>query len=263
MTALSEIIQDAFREGNILPSGKAPNAAQSSEALRLLNQLFSSVLGDEAGENFNDWPLGIFGQANPNFPIMNEMYRNRPPLNSRLVAVNPDALTVFLPPMPQDGSRMGIVDPYGRLATSPVTLDGNGRPIEDQASLVLNVNGESREWFYRADFGKWVRITGLLETDEVPYPQEFDIFFTILLALRLNPRYGRSMDEQSAAVFKSEKSKFVNRYLQAMPLNIDDSISWPFLSTQSYNQPSVFSSQEDFNRGIGWRESLWLKLISH
>jgi hypothetical protein len=253
MTTLAEIITDAFREGNILPLGKSPTAAQSAEALRLLNQLFSSVLGDEAGENFSDWPLGTFGQANPNFPVMNEMYRNRPPINHRLIALNEAQMTIYLSPMPQDGSRMGIVDPYGRLAAFPVILDGNGRPIEDQASLTLNTNGFSAEWFYRADFGKWVRITGLTATDTIPYPEEFAIFFTILLALRLNPRYGRSMDEQSAAVFKAEKSKFVNRYLQAMPLHIDDSISWPFMSTQSYNQPSVFSSQEDFNRGIGWR----------
>jgi len=253
MTTLSEIIADAYREGNIIPLGKTPNAAQTAEGLRLLLRIFSSVLGDEAGENFVDWPLGTFGQANPNFPIMNEMYRNRPPINHRLIAVNNDALTVYLSPMPQDGSRMGIVDPYSRLAAFPVILDGNGRPIEDMSSLTLNVAGTNREWFYRADLGKWVRLTDLVESDEVPYPKDFDTFFTLLLALRINPRNGRDMDAQSAAVFKAEKTKFVARYLQAMPLQIDDSISWPFMSLQSFNQPSVFASQEDFNRGVGWR----------
>ena len=253
MTVLSEIITDAYREGNIIPLGKTPNAAQSAEALKKLNQIFGLVYGDEAGEQFVDWPLGNFAQSNPVFPIPNDYYRNRPPLNHRIVCTNTEAMTVYLPPFPQDGSRMAVVDPFSRLATVPVTLDGNGRTIEGATSLTLNVDGTNKEWFYRADLGGWTLIVRpLADTAEMPFPSEFDTFFTLLLALRINPAFGRSMDEQSAAIFKAEKSKFVNRYLQAMPLLVDDSISWPFMSTQSYNQPSVFSSQEAFNRGVGW-----------
>ena len=66
-----------------------------------------------------------------------------------------------------------------------------------------------------------------------------------MLAMRLNPRYGRSMDEQSAAIFKQGRTSFVARYLQSMPLEIDDSISWPFASMQSYDQQRQFSSSQD------------------
>lgn len=253
MTALSEIITDAYREGNIIPLGKTPNAAQTAEALKKLNQIFGLVYGDEAGEAFVDWPLGTFDQANPSFPIANDYYRERPPLNHRIIATNTEAMTVYLPPFPQDGSRMAFIDPYSRLSTVPVTIDGNGRVIEGQASILLNVNATNVEWFYRADLGQWVKIVRpLAATDDMPFPTEFDTFFTLMLALRINPGFGRKMDEQSQAVFKAEKTKFVNRYLQAMPLLLDDSISWPFMSIQGYNQPSVFSSQEAFNRGVGW-----------
>lgn len=252
MTVISSIITDAFREGNILPLGKAPTDIQSTEALRLTNQLFKSVTGGDAGEEFTDWPLGNFGQTNPYFPIP-DMQLQRPTLNKRLVAINESALDVYLYPYPQDGSRMGIVDPYGRLSTVPVTINGNGRRIEGSAAIVLNTDGLSREWFYRADLGQWVRLTNLTATDEMPFPEEFDIFFTILLALRLNPRYGREMDAQSQAMFKSERAAFVARYAQAMPLEVTDDISWPFMSTQSYNSPSIFGSDDSFAAGITWR----------
>jgi hypothetical protein len=68
-------------------------------------------------------------------------------INHRLIAVNTAADDGFSDGAPQDGSRMGIVDPYSRLGAFPITVDGNGRPIEGAASVVLNVDGTSREWF--------------------------------------------------------------------------------------------------------------------
>ena len=121
---------------------------------------------------------------------------------------------------------MSILDPFGRLNTYPVTIDANGRTIEGSATLTLDTNGLSREWFYRADLGNWVAISSLVETDEMPYPADFDMFFITYLAMRLNPRYGRMMDEQSQAVFRSERKKFVSRYLQSLSLEINDDLSW-------------------------------------
>jgi len=100
-----------------------------------------------------------------------------------------------------------------------------------------------------------VRLTSKLLTDEMPFPSDFDNFFITLLALRLNPRYGRTMDAQSAEIFKSEKRKFVARYIQSAPLEILDDISWPFMSTQSYDVERSFSSNRAFNSGRypgGW-----------
>ncbi len=250
MTLVSSIIADAFREGNILPLNKAPTTDQSTEALRLLNALFSSIYGDEAGEGLTDWPLGNYGRESPAYDLgYTDNQINHPTINRRLLAVNTVAKTVYLTLYPQDGARMGIADPFGRLAAFPVTLNGNGREIEGAATLLLNTNGLNREWFYRADLGDWVRLTQKISADEMPFPADFDNFFITLLAMRINPRYGREMDAQSALIYKSERRKFVARYLQSQPLEINDDISWPFMSTQSYDQQREFSSNQAFDRG--------------
>jgi hypothetical protein len=250
VTLISSIITDAYREGNILPLRKAPDALQVTEALRLFNANIRSIYGDDAGEGLTDWPLGAFGVdelgiADPRTPDLIQ----RPSINQRLLATNTAALTVYLTPCPQDGARMAIADPFSRLAAFPVTLDANGRTIEGASTITLDVDGAFTEWFYRADLGEWVKITALVDTDECPFPDDFDSFFSIGLALRLNPRHGREMDPQTAVVFKAERRKFIARYLQSRPLEVDDSLAWPFMSTQGYGQQREFSSNRAFDRG--------------
>lgn len=254
MTVISSILQDAYRESNMIPLGKTLSDAQTAEALRLLNSLFQSIYGGEAGEPLEDWPLGEFGRvADTRADIDLSQYQiDRPPLNRRLIAVNETAKTVYLSPRPQDGARHAIADPFGRLASVPVTLDANGRTIEGSPTLLLDVDGTFEEWIYRADLSDWVRITNKLATDEMPFPSDFDNFFIILLSMRLNPRYGRSLDAQSQAIFQVDRRKFVARYLQSYRLEINDDISWPFMSQQSYDQDRSFSSADNFNRGVPW-----------
>lgn len=250
MTLISSLITDAYREGNIIPLRKVPDAAMVTEALRLYNQNVLSIYGNDAGETLADWTLGAFGIDEPGITDPRTPYMiQRPGINRRLIATATTALTVYLTAWPQDGARMGIIDPFGRLAAFPVTLDANGRTIEGNPTKVVDVNGTSQDWFYRADKGDWVKLTSLVETDENPFPEEFDVFFYVGLALRLNPRYGREMDPQTATVFKQQRNSFLARYLQAQPLEIDDSLSWPFMSTQGYDQQRAFSSNSAFNRG--------------
>lgn len=147
---------------------------------------------------------------------------------------------------------MGVADPYSRLATVPLTIDGNGRPIEGAASVLLNVNGTFREWFYRADLAAWVKLSSLDVDDDNPFPAAYDTMFIISLAMRLNPRYGRTLDEQSQLVFRQNRREFIARYLQSRPLEIDNSISWPFMSRQGWDTQRAFSSQRGFNRGNYW-----------
>lgn len=251
MTLISSIISDAFREGNILPLGVSPSTNQSTEALRLINAVFSAIFGDEAGESLTDWPLGSYGREYTD-TVPNDYTLTHPFLNRRLIVSNTAAMTVYLSPYPQDGARMGIIDPLARLATVPVTLNANGRTIENAATVVLNTASLTREWFYRADLGDWVRLTSKVAADEMPFPTDFDNFFITTLAMRINPRYGRSMDEQSIEVYKSERRKFISRYLQSAPLEILDDISWPFMSTQGYGNQREFSSNQAFNRGGYW-----------
>lgn len=249
MTLISSIIADAYRESNLIALGRDPTDPQVTEGLRLLNQLFRAVFGDEAGESLQDWPLGNYGREIDDTSLTDRQLAH-PFLNRRMLALNEAAITVYLSAKPQDGSRMGIIDPFGRLSTYPITLDGNGRTIDGSATALLNTNGLATEWFYRADLGDWVTITNKLATDQMPFPDDFDSFWITFLAMRINPRYGRSLNELSVAIYKSERAKFVSRYLQSLPLEIDDSVSWPFMSTQSYDQQRQFSSRVDFDRGF-------------
>lgn len=255
MTLVSTILVDGYREANMVALGRPLNTNQVTEALRLLNQIFSAIYGFDAGEALGDWPLGDFGRENPQYSAeyYTEQQIDRPTINKRLVAVNEDPKTVYLTPYPQDGSRMAIIDPYGRLSTVPVTLNANGRSIEGVEEILLNTNGLSRQWFYRADTGNWTAISDVTETDQMPFPAEYDMMFGIMLALRLSPRYGRQMPAESATVLQQKRREFVARYLQSQPLEIDDSISWPFLSQQSYDSQRQFTdTQRGFNSGF-WR----------
>lgn len=255
MTLISSIIQDAFRESNMLPLGKTPTDDQGTEALRLYNALLASLYGGDAGERLQDWPLGQYDRdpTGRDYELPYTDHRlHHPPINMRLIAVNTAAQTIWLTAKPQDGARMGVADPYSRLSTVPLVLDGNGRPIEGAPTLTLNVDGTFREWIYRADLAAWVRISDLLMETENPFPANFDMMFIIMLAMRLNPRYGRTLDDQSVVMLKQQRREFVARYLQSRPLEIDDSISWPFMSNQGYDTQRSFNSTGGFNRGNTW-----------
>lgn len=251
MTLISSLILDAYRESNTLPLGKEPTPNQTTEALRLYNAIMTAIFGGDAGERLQDWPLGNFDRdaTDDDYLQIPDQRLYHPPINMRLLALQTEAITVHLTTRPQDGARMGVADPYSRLSAVPLTLDGNGRPIEGAAALVLATDGLFREWLYRADLAQWVRITDLAADDENPFPAAYDTMFILLLAMRINPRYGRALDQLSAQMLKKNRTEFVARYLQSRPLEINDSISWPFMSTQSYNTQRGFSSTRGFERG--------------
>jgi len=254
MTTLQDIIDGGFRELNLIALGTSANTAQTAEGVRLLNQLYRFAIGGSAGEFMFNWPLGNYGRvANDYIQATTEQLRN-PPANVRLVAVNDAAMTVNLPPIGRylaDGAQIGIVDPYSRLATYPVTLNPNGQTIEGASTLVLNTNAYNATWMYRADTGNWALLDNLTEADPNPFPLEFDPYFEIMLALRLSPRSGRELSDATKAYFKQASNKFVARYTQKSPLMLDPSLTWT--SLQGYDQfyGWRYGSQSAFNQGWG------------
>lgn len=223
MTLTPAIIKDAYRESNSIAKGQEPDSDQVTEGLTLLNRIVAGVYGFEVGDPMFDWPIGQEGMVDAiahTWTINDWQY---PVQNARLIAQSAAAQTIYLPPEPDDGARIGIVDPANRLATYNITLNGNGRPIEDAATLVLSTSGLTRLWFYRADLGKWVRLselTGAVD-EEFPFPQEFDDFFITKLAARLNPRYGRSLAEDSAAALVDTLRRIRSRYRQRQIIPAD------------------------------------------
>lgn len=236
----SDIITRAYRESNLIPLVAAPNANQVAEALPLLNEQFLAALGFEAGTELGD--LNIGGQFDQSAYCSSWV-----PANARLILNLAAATALKLDPHPYEGQRLAIADAGNSLAAKNLTLDGNGRRIEGGANVVLNTNGDDRQWLYRGDTANWVKITALAAADAMPLPQEFDSFFVTRLAMRLNPRYGQSLTAESAAELRTIETKLRARYRK--PRRTPDSGSLGLLGQRR----GGFGTQGDFNAGRSWR----------
>ena len=256
MTTTAQIIADAYRQGNILAVTATPTTAQQTEALRYLNRIVKSVFGNEAGENFLTLPIGRVNIQRPTgFP----WYDNVPdgdwfiPENTRLICNINAPITLYMHPSPDDGSRLAVSDVAGNFATNNVTLEGNGRRIENATSLVLSANGTNTEWFFRADLSNWMKYAPLVALDTFPFPEEFDDFFITMLALRLNPAYGRTLDPQSQMVFNRSKTQIRARYTQNIAQRSELALIRPSKSTQDRwlwsGDWSTYDPSSLFNKG--------------
>ena len=218
MTAVTDIINSALRETNLIPLGVAPTAAQQTEAFNLLSTIVAGVLGNEAGENLSPFPLG---QDNIHSPSGYPWWSNQLPgnvyipSNTRVMCNLTGAGNFNMDPRPHDGARMGVVDCSDNLDVNPLTIYGNGRLIDGMPSLVINTPGISKQWVYREDIGSWVTVVPLSLVGQMPWPPEFDDMFIIMLAYRLNPRYGQIIHPASDAALKLAIKKFAARYKQS------------------------------------------------
>ena len=159
MTTVSDIINRALRETNLIPLGVAPSTAQKQEAFELLSTIVANSLGTDAGENLVPLPLGQEGIESPsgypwwsNVLPANVYVRS----NTRLMLNLTDEGFVYFDPAPHDGARMGIVDCSDNLDINPITLHGNGRKIDADFEVTINTPGITKEWMYREDIGTWV-----------------------------------------------------------------------------------------------------------
>jgi hypothetical protein len=254
MTLNSSIIQQALREANVIPIGGTPSTDEQAECLIRLQSLISSVYGSEVGENLFPWPLGNYGRSNDSRMWISEQQLRYPCINSTLVAVNEAAITAYLPTNPSDGARVQLIDPYSRLATYPVTINGNGRTIENAASVTISTGGTNRTWIFRGETGDWTRITDITYSGTLPFPREFDDYFVLMLALRSNPTYGMKMDDQSKMRLKQQRQQIMARYAQSAPLQINPDLGYAL--RQSYDQYADAwlgaANTQTWNQGGGW-----------
>lgn len=217
MTTLRQIITDAFRQSNLIGAGESPDAPEFEEALRKLTTFISGLYGHELGEPLQTLNFGSENLTSPHAKrddLDDYVKSSYVPSNVRLRANNESSCILFLDPHPEDGARVGVVDVAGNLATKPITLNGNGNNIEGTASVTLTTNGVNKEWFYRADLGNWVPVTGLTADSEAPLPSEFDDYFITSLALRINPSYGVETRAETMSVLNRTLSRIRSRYRQ-------------------------------------------------
>jgi hypothetical protein len=246
MTIASVLIQAAYREGNLIPVGKSPTTAEQTEALERLNAYVRAVYGQEMGEELTDWLVPVpqrtapvaanypqgpaptdaaFGFGNPLAADPSAAVYPYPPKNSRLI-FGGVTQTVYFPEAPDDGSRMSVVQGSGAgdsgTAGAILTLNGNGRTIMKAATATfafaaLPSPTAPVEYLYRADLGDWRAVADMQLSDECPFPRELDDLWITALAIRLAPRYAKSVMPETKALFTSTLTKLKTRYRQHQP----------------------------------------------
>jgi len=222
MTLVSDIITDAYRKTNLIAVGQAPTTNQVAEALRLLNRFVKSVFGNEVGEKLEAFPIGRHDISRPaGYPWWNNVPDNNfffPP-NVRAVFNLDDNihLDMYLHPDPSPGARFG----YNFLRPGngqSVTLHGNGRFIAGAETITIDgVLATEEEFLYRDDLAEWIKYSPLDVNDTFPFPEEFDNFFIISLAMEINPGYGVQIDAQAQRSLQRAQQQIRARYHQVMP----------------------------------------------
>lgn len=218
----SEIIEQALRESNTIPLGRAPTDTQKAESLPRLNNYIDGLFGTKLGEFIMDWPVPPrqTSPVNARWPLSpadTKLPRNVWPYlpnNVRIVNSVDSPTTIYLPRKPNDGSRVGFAD-VG--ATANLTINANGRFIEGGPSVILAAASDATEWFYRADLGSWQKRAPLTLDDPSPLPVEFDDLLITGLALRLGPRYGQEPTRATAQTNMAMERRLKQRYHQIMP----------------------------------------------
>lgn len=226
-TLISTIITDGLREAGIVEVGGQPDGAEMEEGLKILQRTYSSLFGNELGENLENVNYGSNALTNTyavdadQSSFIDSIYT---PENLRIICNLSSARTIYLYPNPNDGARLAVIDNLNNFSTYPLTVNGNGRQIEDAQSVTLNTNGAIREWFYRADLADWTKTTDLATTDISPLPVEFDDLLTTALAIRLNPRYGAQTDQSTEDVLKRMRTQMRARYHQVSEQRSEDAL---------------------------------------
>lgn len=190
--------------------GATLTSSEQTEGLDLFNPLVQSTIGNEAGQELTDINIGgAYDQSSYCSPFI--------PANIRLAVNLTSARSFNLHPEPYEGQRLAVVDVAGNFATYNLTLVGNGRTIEFDVSEILATDNFYAQWIYRADIADWSRITDLIATDESPLPVEFDDYFIVSLAMRLNPRHGATLSQESMAALTRQRQQIRARYRRPRP----------------------------------------------
>lgn len=242
MTQAVNLIQSAYREGNLIPVGKQPTTDEQTEALERLNRFVQGVFGYEMGENLADWPVPTPQRTAPvaaNYPQLpypqgldaellttpyaydpsGDIFRY-PPANSRIVwggITEP----VYFPEAPKDGARMALIlgsgAGDGAMAGQVLTLNGNGRTIQgvNTQTFAWGAAFTAKQWLYRADLGDWMLVQDMALMDQCPFPSELDDLWICMLAMRLAPRYNKTTAPETERTAINMMAKMKTRYEQA------------------------------------------------
>lgn len=223
MTTANDIIEQAYREANIVPIGKSPSTDEINEALPRLNNFIDWLFGTKLGEFVMDWPVPPSRTAPvaARFPLrpQNEQLPADvwpyPPNNVRLLNNLEADTTVYLPYRPNPGAQLEYVKIAG---TGTMTINANGRLISGGLEQVIDVAlSGPLKWVYREDLANWVQRTTLTTADESPLAPDFDDLLITGLAKRIAPRFGAEVLASTQETYVEALDRLKKRYQQYMP----------------------------------------------
>jgi hypothetical protein len=241
MATALDVIKRAYRVSNIVPLGVDLTGDQQVEALDLLNSILLSTVGNEVGDVLRDLRVGgDFDETAFCDPYV--------PANVRLVCNLETPTSLDLPPRPQDGQRVAVVDALGNFGTYSLTLVANGNTIDYDDTSIRNTDNDVVQWIYRADESNWATVTPLDVNDFLPFPDDFSEYFVLMLASRLSSSYGQALTGEQVSLLKRARQQIIARYTQSTE-------KLPDLDVRGYLSDVYFSfSKDDFNKG---RPGFW------
>lgn len=230
MTITQEIISDGYRESMLTALGVQPDAAQTEEGFRLLSRIVASVYGNEVGEGLVDWPVGnetAYGGWTPSQWCWLQG-------DTRVIIATGQSYELNLPPNPQDGDRLQLIDAGSNFAQNPITLIRQAALFNGSTgNYVADTEGFNKVWMYRSDVADWRQVLPLVITDEFPFPERHDDAFVGMLATRLNPRYQQTLSAESRASLKRAMTQLSSAYSRIKPTPADLATlrltgTWPY-----------------------------------
>lgn len=256
-TLISQIITDAFENENIVPLGASPTTAETTRALRLLNQIVDEWVTTAAGELLYDWQVPPAATApqngqmrNPRDPYGDDAVATAfpyPPNNRRIVTQLTGPETIYFSQYPNDGSIMEVADAGSASAT--LTINANGRQIENAASVSLDPSAVTeRRWFFRADLQSWQRLEELVNDSSgaSPFPKKYDALLAAELSIRLLTAFGREPSPSTVGIRDRGLTRFRAQYKQYTPTKQTYDVE----NVQSlYVDYGNFGRQSDFTNG--------------
>lgn len=234
MPTAADLVKQALRENNLIPISEEPTVDQAAEGLTLLNRFLDSLFGYELGEFVTSWSVrpSSTSPVPAQYPLLP---RNQdlpddvwpyPPDNSNILMNIGSNTTIYLPVSPCDGA-ITLFTNVGGVQASTLTVDGNGRLIKGLATLAdtpENLNGQ--RLLYRADMGDWVLVSNLAAIDASPLPAMYDDLLALGTAVRIAPRYGRSIPIETASTLR--------RLIQRMRAQYKQKVQEPNASPQPF-----------------------------
>lgn len=228
MTIASELVNNAYREGNIVGATTTLTTEQQAEGLTALNGFLDSLYGYELGEFFFDWPLIPRNTAPvqarwPIFPRDTALQANQypyPPPNVRILINITAPLTAYFPQAPSDGARMLFVNLASDEQT--LTVQGNGRTIDGSFTVAdLPSVWAGRKYLYRADLADWRSFTALAAGDTPNLPDVYDSLLELGVLTRIGARFGRSITDDQGARLQRMLARLKAQYRQETPAVVD------------------------------------------